>query len=377
MKAREVRVINALVMIPAAICICLGVFAGGCKKEKAPATVSDDMQPSPASESRPAMPAAVTNKAVVVDPKAVVVSVSGKTLTRGQLEEQLTRALASPQFQGMPPDMAPKARQKLEKDITEGFVVQTVLEQEADSRKIVVEDKDCDEEMTKMQSSLQGGMSMEQMVTMMGMDMKELKSQIAQELKIRKLLDLQTTNVPLPTAEEVLGFYSNTPAAFQMPTDYVHVRHILVALDNPESIAMPGAEPKPVDEAAKATKKKKAESLREELVKGADFAAVAKASSDCPSKAKGGDLGRLPRDKTVPEFEKAAFSQEINAIGPVVETQFGFHIIQVLGKGQAGQLPLKEVEAELSDYLLTDKRRQAVMGFVEKLKASAKVEYAK
>ncbi|MEI6807565.1 MAG: peptidylprolyl isomerase, partial [bacterium] len=138
-----------------------------------------------------------------------------------------------------------------------------------------------------------------------------------------------------------------------------------------------GAEPKPVDEAAKAIKKKKAESLREELVKGADFAAVAKASSDCPSKAKGGDLGRLPKDKTVPEFEKAAFSQEINAIGPVVETQFGYHIIQVLSKGQAGQLPLKEVEVELSDYLLAEKRRQVVMSFVEKLKASAKVEYAK
>ncbi|MEI6810378.1 MAG: SurA N-terminal domain-containing protein, partial [bacterium] len=245
MKARETRVVGAFVMLPATICICLGVLAGGCKKEKAPVTVSEGMPPSPPSAMQPAVPA------VVVNPKAVVVSVSGKTLTRGQLEEQLARALASPQFQGLSPEMAPKARQKLEKDITEGFVVQTILEQEADSRKIVAGDKDCDEEMAKMQSSLQGGMSMEQMVTMMGMDMKELKSQIAQELKIRKLLDLQTTNVPAPTAEEVLGFYTNTPAAFQMPTDYVHVRHILVALDNPESVTMPGEEAKPVDEAVK------------------------------------------------------------------------------------------------------------------------------
>lgn len=365
MKARPFRMFGAVVVLTASVCACLALLAGGCKKDKAPESASDDK----ASAAKPGVPA------VSADPKAVVASVYDKKLTRGQVDEQIARAMASPQFQGMPPEMAAKGRPKMEKDITDRFVTQTVLEHEADVRKIVVEDKAYEEELTQMKASLPPGATVEQMVTMMGMDMAELKSQIVQELKVRKMLDGETTNVAAPTAEEVNAFYTNTPAAFQMPSDYVHVRHILVAFDQPAAIPMPGQEAKPADEAAKAEKKKKAEALREEVVKGADFATVAKASSDCPSKAKGGDLGRVPKGQTVPEFEKAAFSQEINAIGPLVETQFGYHIIQVLGKGAAGLLPLKEVESDISEYLLNEKRRSAVMGFVEKLKAAAKVEY--
>lgn len=366
MRARASGVIGAVVLLPAAICICLGLAAGGCKKEKAPENkMTEDALPSPESEKRPAGPVVAGN------PSAVVVRVYGKTLTRGQIDEQVDHARSSQQLRGMSPDMAAK-------HFTDNFVAQCVLEHEAEVRNIVVDDKEREAELTKLKASLPGGMPIEQVVAMSGMDMVGLTNQITQELKIRKLLDLQTTNIPPPTAEEVLSFYSNTPAAFQIK-EYAHVRHILVAFDRTGlDAAMPGEEAaKTNNEAANAEKKKKAESLREELVKGADFAAHAKANSDCPSKSKGGDLGRLTKGQTVPEFEKAAFSQDINAIGPVVETKFGYHIIQVLSRGEAGLLPLKEVESEISEYLLGGKRRQAVMAFVDKLKAGAKVEYAK
>jgi parvulin-like peptidyl-prolyl isomerase len=45
--------------------------------------------------------------------------------------------------------------------------------------------------------------------------------------------------------------------------------------------------------------------------------------------AAGGNLGYFKRDVMLPEFERAAFCQRVNEIGPVVETEFGYHIIQV------------------------------------------------
>jgi hypothetical protein len=106
------------------------------------------------------------------------------------------------------------------------------------------------------------------------------------------------------------------------PAGTVHVRHILVAISPRDSATM------------KDTKRERAETIRKELLAGKDFAAVATSVSDCPSKAAGGDLGVFPRGKMVKEFEDAAFSQEVGKIGPVVITQFGFHIIQVLERGK-------------------------------------------
>ena len=65
-----------------------------------------------------------------------------------------------------------------------------------------------------------------------------------------------------------------------------------------------------------------------QLEGGAEFAALARAHSDCPSKAKGGDLGQFGKGQMVPEFENAAFTMAVGEVSGVVETPFGFHLIQ-------------------------------------------------
>lgn len=69
--------------------------------------------------------------------------------------------------------------------------------------------------------------------------------------------------------------------------------------------------------------------------KSAKFAELAKESSDCPSSAKGGDLGDFTRGMMVPEFEKVAFEQEIGQISAPVKTRFGYHLILTTAKEAA------------------------------------------
>ena len=75
--------------------------------------------------------------------------------------------------------------------------------------------------------------------------------------------------------------------------------------------------------------KEEAETLRQEILAGKDFAAVAKESSKCPSSSNGGDLGYFSKGMMVPEFDQAAFNLSVGEVSEPVKTQFGWHLIKV------------------------------------------------
>lgn len=70
------------------------------------------------------------------------------------------------------------------------------------------------------------------------------------------------------------------------------------------------------------------QALHGQISGGADFASLAQANSDCPSKARGGDLGAFGRGQMVPAFETTAFGLEVGQTSGVIETPFGYHIIK-------------------------------------------------
>jgi len=71
--------------------------------------------------------------------------------------------------------------------------------------------------------------------------------------------------------------------------------------------------------------------LQTKIQGGEDFAALARQHSDCPSSAKGGDLGSFGRGQMVKAFEDSAFGMDVGQTSDVVETPFGYHLIQRTG----------------------------------------------
>ncbi len=117
------------------------------------------------------------------------------------------------------------------------------------------------------------------------------------------------------------------------------------------------------------------------------FKKLAEENSDCPSKAKGGDLGQFQRGMMVKPFEDAAFSLEVGKISDIVETQFGLHLIMVTAKNPAKEAegdkpavpetvqashillrsqPTQEIPSldQVKNYLKMQGERKAVMEFI-------------
>ena len=79
------------------------------------------------------------------------------------------------------------------------------------------------------------------------------------------------------------------------------------------------------------TSQEQAQSLLEQVRTGADFAALARQHSQCPSKSNGGSLGQFGPGQMVKSFEEATFALSIGDVSGPIQTQFGYHLIQRTG----------------------------------------------
>ncbi len=74
------------------------------------------------------------------------------------------------------------------------------------------------------------------------------------------------------------------------------------------------------------------EDLKQQIENGADFEEIAKEHSKCPSGEQGGDLGEFSQGQMVKEFDEVVFSGDLGKIHGPIETQFGFHLLEVTSR---------------------------------------------
>ena len=139
-----------------------------------------------------------------------------------------------------------------------------------------------------------------------------------------------------------------------------HVRHILIKINALVS-----------DQAAE----KRLLGLKQRIANGDDFATLARANSeDRGSAITGGDLNWVQPGALVPAFEEAMNKLAINEVGKPIQTQFGWHLIQVLGREQQDNTQLMR-KAQARSQLQKRKADAAIEAWLTKLRDEAYVEY--
>jgi peptidyl-prolyl cis-trans isomerase C len=222
-------------------------------------------------------------------------------------------------------------------------------------------DKQIEEKFAKGKSRFKTDQEFEKAMKDMDMTEKDLRDYTRRDLVITNFIE--KTIIPKVTVseEDSRKFYDQNPDKFTKP-EAVKASHILLGVDQKAS----------ADE--KKTAREKAEKLRKELIGGADFAALAKGNSTCPSSQQGGDLGYFGKGQMVPAFEKAAFALKPGEISDVVETQFGYHVIKVTERKAPEKVDFKEAKPRIDEFLKNQKVGASVNDYLTEARKTAKID---
>ena len=347
MKRISILFLLAALTLPAA-------FAAGDAPDVGAVAVE---APAENAVALPAPAADAVGDVPVLAPDAVLATVNGKAITGADVQ-RVVDVFVEQAGERIPAGQLARAIVPVRARILEELVMRRVMLDQAAKEGVTLSDAEFEDIKKELAEGLPDGVTVEEMLARSGATEAELRDQML----IRKLLMGQSEAATEATEEDARAFYDENKEEYFSRPEEVTASHILVKV-------AAGA----TDE-EKAAAKAKIEGIREKLLADPEsFVDVAKEQSDCPSAANGGNLGPFVRGVMVKAFEDAAFSQEIGAIGDVVETPFGFHVILVTKKTEAGDVPFEDVKERILAELNGEKQVEIVKAYVQSVQEAAEI----
>lgn len=252
------------------------------------------------------------NEKAVID--KVVATVGGEIILLSEVQEQLS--YARQQQKNLPDEYGCIVLQNL--------LVQKLLVNQAKIDSVDVKDEEVENQLDARIERLRAYFNQDDKAIeeYYGQGVNEIKQQMRGDMRSQLLaerMQSKITEKATITPSEVQRFFRNIPKdSLPFFNAEVEIRELVYK--------------PPVNAEEKAAARARIDELRTRITEnGEDFAELAKKYSDDPgSGSNGGDLGWQKRGTFVPEFEAMVYKLEPDQISPVIETEFGFHIIQLI-----------------------------------------------
>ena len=268
---------------------------------------------------------------VAADSKDVVVTVGDAKLTRAQLDADVAKFIEARKVQ-IPAAQLEQAKSYLAMQFRQQFVTKTLLLNEAKKKGLVVTDDEVATRANEIIKANQGRpgapATLDDLLAKHPLGIERARVEFKDSVLINKFVDQEIASKikvdPAEVKKQYDAVVSNIAQRAKAPQgERVRASHILVKTDAKKTA---DAAKKEIDALYAQLKGLSGDALAKK------FADLAKEKSDCPSKAKGGDLGAFGHGQMVPEFDKAAFAQEIGKLYEPVKTSFGWHLVLVTEK---------------------------------------------
>jgi len=368
------RFFVALLWLSAVLVVCAGP---GCRQE----TPTEDQESSEPAQvvapteaptpETPTPPQPTAQTPTEATPGAVAVTVNGEEIREAELDQRVAlrmKQLAG-QLANLPPQFAGQVQNQIRQRVLDNLVTERLLNEQVAAANIQVSDADILAEIEKKGAEQNPPITVDDFkarVEAQGGDFEQVKNEFRKGMAYQKIMESQWADKVNVTEEDAKAYYEGHPKEFESAEE-VRASHILIKPDTTD----PNADP----EQAKASAKQEAEKLLAQVKEGGDFAALATEHSDCPSSARGGDLGFFARGAMVKPFEEVAFTMEPNGVSDLVETKFGYHIIKVTDHKDPNSVPFDEAKDNIIAKVTNEKKSELSKAYIQSLKDKATIVY--
>ncbi len=267
--------------------------------------------------------------------------------------------------------------------VTKELIIKSLLDAEIAKRGIKVTDEDIKAEMKSIIDKVGSKDELSKLLKQRGVSNSEFTEDLKTQIRIKKLINsLASIKISDSDAEK---YYKKNISLFKHG-EQVRASHILISADMLQTIRelkkknkkMSALElNKKVEEYLDAQKVRAEKVLAEVKANPDDFEKIAQRESDDKmSGERGGELGFFSKEAMVPEFSNAAFSMKPNTISnSLVKSNYGYHIIKVTDRIEAGTTPYAKVKDEIKFYLETQEQVKVLKNLTDGLMKTAKIEY--
>jgi len=314
-----------------------------------------------AAEPETVAPEAAPGKVEVTyltSPGDVLARVDGTSITRAEVDRTIRIYIAQSHASH---ELSPEARTQAEEAALEQLIATRLLYQKGLKLEIKDLDKQIADKVNQEKTKFATPAAYDAALKANSLTELDALEIVANDIVVNNLLEREIIGKIVISEADIKKFYDQNREKFTK-SESAQLSHILIGVD-------PQALP---EEKQKA--RGKAESIRKKILEGADFAAIAKGESSCPSKEQGGDLGIFEKGEMIPEFEKATTLLKPGEISQVVETQEGYHILKLVEKKDAAVVSFDETKEKIEYYLKQIRTRQAIAEYVAELRKTAKIE---
>jgi len=295
----------------------------------------------------------------------IVTRVNNQIITRSEFlrsKEELRK-----EAQQQDPVNADKIVAERDKDVLRDLIDQQLLLQKGKDLGITA-----DTELVKKLDQMRKDMNLDSMEELekaaqaQGVSFEDFKQNMRNQIITQQVIGKEVGSRLVIGKDDEQKFYDEHKSELDRPEE-VRLSEILISTDKKPHDTRDDAQ---IVQAAQ----QKANSLLEEIKKGAKFEDVAKKNSDGPSAAQGGDLGYFKRGVMAKEIEDKTFAMKPGDISDVIRTKQGFIILEATDHAEAGIPPLNKIEPRIQDAVYMEKLQPALREYLTKLREDAFID---